>query len=931
MPKAVRIWILTVLAGLTLLVRLVDISEVAVRGSHHAITLGFFWSVAENRMVIRQVPPTDFDGRPNPFNEAGLRAGDRLIEIRNAADQRFRIEGLYDFGDALRGVGRTSASTMVVERYEDGRRRQHLLNIEPGPGYGLRSWVVVWSWTLVFPLIAIGTGLFIGFKRPEDGNAFSAAMLLLCFSSHFGISYQSFPPLFRQLGAFYHALLLNFLPYFVMRFFLLFPSPSLIDRTVPALKHIGLVLACLVFGIQLYTTNLVGQSFALVESMELPDFLLDAFKILISLSPSMIFVGVASLFLNTFQSQSRAERLRMNVLLMGTLIGLTPTIVFRLWVESLGTFSWAMFAFAYATLLVFPLSFAYAVIRHRVMGVQLIIRQGVRYALVSRGFLVIELLVVFSLFSVTAAPVLARLFPDAWGFATAIGTAVCLAGVHALNKRVMPIIDRRFFREAYSAQQVLTDLGRDVRELARDPDRLLRTVRDRISDALLPDQTAVFVQGAERLGPDAASPVRFNPHETADYQCHWRKLRSRRDREADRSPIPRAHEADLQPLALPRDAFIPRYLERFVEDDSEALDVYLEDERSWARALALADPSNDRLYSERQLVERINTRLIVPLVTRGNVLGFISLGEKLSEEPYSREDKQLLMAVAEQTSIALDYAYLIEQVAEQEKLKRDLEIATEVQTNLLPRRLPAMNTLQYTGVCHPARGVGGDYYDFVTLEESRLCLALGDVSGKGISAALLMATLQALLRSHAKKNESDLSRVIVEINRLMCSSTQSHKYATFFCALYDDRTRLLTYVNAGHNPPMLFRPDDPSSPLLLGNGDSALTPAEIDSGQALRLETGGMVVGMFPQAAYQQETVRLHPGDVLVSFTDGVSEAMNEVEEEFGEQRIESLIRNNIELSAAELCQLVVDDVWRFAGSAPQHDDLTLVIAKAVG
>ena len=156
-----------------------------------------------------------------------------------------------------------------------------------------------------------------------------------------------------------------------------------------------------------------------------------------------------------------------------------------------------------------------------------------------------------------------------------------------------------------------------------------------------------------------------------------------------------------------------------------------------------------RLYQERLFLESMRARLIVPLATHDHVLGFLSLGEKLSEEPYSREDKELLMAVAEQMAIALDYAYLVGQAAEQERLRREIEIAKQVQLQLFPQTQPRMRTIEYSAVCRPAREVGGDYYDFLQLDGDNLCLALGDISGKGLSASLLMASLQALMRSQA--------------------------------------------------------------------------------------------------------------------------------------------------------------------------------------
>jgi phosphoserine phosphatase RsbU/P len=304
----------------------------------------------------------------------------------------------------------------------------------------------------------------------------------------------------------------------------------------------------------------------------------------------------------------------------------------------------------------------------------------------------------------------------------------------------------------------------------------------------------------------------------------------------------------------------------------------------------------------------LNTKLILPLLTGNKLLGFLSLGEKLSEEPYSKEDKELLLAVAQQTAIALDYAQLIQQVTEQEKLKREIEIAKQVQAQLFPQTLPRMQSLDYTGMCRAARGVGGDYYDFLLITPGKLGIALGDISGKGISAALLMASLQALLRSHAPSRMDQVAALAGDINRLMQSSAAPGKYATFFYALYHEEQQTFTYVNAGHIPPVIFHA----------------------TGTVTRLGTGGMVIGMFADAKYCQETVSLQPGDIFLSFSDGVTEAMNAQEEEYGEEALCKLISENRDLSADRMRELIVEKTDEFVAGAPQHDDFTLVIAKVL-
>jgi sigma-B regulation protein RsbU (phosphoserine phosphatase) len=214
--------------------------------------------------------------------------------------------------------------------------------------------------------------------------------------------------------------------------------------------------------------------------------------------------------------------------------------------------------------------------------------------------------------------------------------------------------------------------------------------------------------------------------------------------------------------------------------------------------------------------------------------------------------------------------------------------------------------LDYIGYCRSARQVGGDYFDFLSLGENILGIGLGDISGKGISAALLMSTLQALLRSNAPEKGIAVDQLFQTMNGLMCNSTAKGKYATFFYGVFDGVHRTLIYVNAGHLPPMLFR----------------------SNGEILRLKTGGMVLGMLPQATYQKEKIDLQQGDVLVIYSDGVSEAMDIKDEEFGEERLAEMVTHNLQKSAIEIKDLILSGIEEYVGHAEQHDDLTLVVAR---
>jgi sigma-B regulation protein RsbU (phosphoserine phosphatase) len=269
---------------------------------------------------------------------------------------------------------------------------------------------------------------------------------------------------------------------------------------------------------------------------------------------------------------------------------------------------------------------------------------------------------------------------------------------------------------------------------------------------------------------------------------------------------------------------------------------------------------------------------------------------------------------------------LLSESQEKSRLESELEIARQVQTQLFPRVAPEVPGLKLYGVCKAARTVSGDYYDFLKLGEDRIALVLGDVSGKGISAALLMAAIQSALRaqfydgyalpvngragpSRQPTGEKALSTaaVVERLNRQLYENTPEEKYVTFFFAQYEARARRLTYTNAGHLPPVLFRKD-----------------------RVERLKTGGTVVGLFWPLTYEQAEIQLEPGDLLLAFTDGITEPENTYGEEFGEDRVLEVARRARHSSPELLVEEIYRSVNDWTGTPELQDDMTLLVAKAV-
>ena len=280
---------------------------------------------------------------------------------------------------------------------------------------------------------------------------------------------------------------------------------------------------------------------------------------------------------------------------------------------------------------------------------------------------------------------------------------------------------------------------------------------------------------------------------------------------------------------------------------------------------------------------------------------------------------------------------LAEEAVSRAKLEREIEIAREVQERLFPQTFPDVRGVTMAAHCRPAQIVGGDYYDLISISDRSpagagqshdpqidstggeatsgtdgLGVAIGDISGKGVSAALLMASLHASLRGQTLNGASDLATTMRNVNRLLYEASDSNRYATFFYAELDCASRTLRYVNAGHNPPVVLRKE---------NG----------AWRVLRLEGGGPVVGLLVDATYEPQVISLIAGDILLAFTDGISEAMNAAEEEWGEDRMIAEAQTHADLNAAELLQRIFGAVEAFVAGAPQHDDMTLVVLQISG
>jgi len=325
------------------------------------------------------------------------------------------------------------------------------------------------------------------------------------------------------------------------------------------------------------------------------------------------------------------------------------------------------------------------------------------------------------------------------------------------------------------------------------------------------------------------------------------------------------------------------------------------------KPLSLADPYKDERFAGTGWDKSLKSFACVPLMVKSKLTGILSVYNKKEGTHFTDEDLRLLSIIASQSAQVVENARLYEEERTLMLLQEEARLAREIQINLLPKSDPDVPGYDIAGKSIPALSVGGDYYDFIRISEDKIAICLGDISGKGMPAAILMANLQATIRGQTLVS-GEVHECIRRSNKLLYQSTDMNKFATFFYGNLDTRKNEFCYTNAGHNPPVLFK----------------------KTSESILLKTGGTVLGFLDNSDYKDETVSLDPGDICVIYSDGITEAMDTLENEFGEERLEVIIKKNMTLSSGEIIEKIFEAVNEHSGNVPQSDDITVVVIKRI-
>jgi len=638
------------------------------------------------------------------------------------------------------------------------------------------------------------------------------------------------------------------LPPLLLHFFLVFPKLAPIVRSRPMITRALYAPAALLLAVVAYVftglfTNLPG---------------IHALARALSALVMVTLVVYAGLALVTFISgylrvRSRAERRRYRVVLLGTVLGITPLLA--------GTMGHLLRPgtllpgeeIPVISLLLVPMGFAYAIVRYQVLDIEVVIKRGAAFSLLTACLFLI---------AVGVYAVFGRLLESLTGERNRwimIATLVVVAVLFSpLRQRIEKAVDRIFFPDRYDERRALRELGQELPGILQI-DTLLATVVDKLSRTLRVREVALYLAG----GPNDALELAYVSGLTPE-------------------------ELHLPPL-------------------SPAL---LELTRRARRPLRIADvEANLPFGSSGEAEERILTvfqgGVVVPVRPQNELLAILLLGRRGGGESYGFEDLELLQAFAGQAGLGIRNGLVHARHLEQQRISNELAMARDLQRRLLPESDPLLTTLDISGGTHSCSEVGGDFYGYIPLSGGRLGIAVGDVSGHGVPAALLMASLSATLRAEADRHTNP-GHVLRALNDRACDAMEPGQFLSVFYAIWDPALRELEYANAGHPAPLVLEPD----------------------GTVSGLWTGNLLIGIDRASTYRSQRYVCPAGSVVLLYTDGLTE--QEVGgQAFGEERLIDLVRSDGQLSAAGLRQHILNELHRFRPGEPE-DDTTLLVLRVL-
>jgi serine phosphatase RsbU (regulator of sigma subunit) len=792
---------------------------------------------------------------------AVLRAGDEIVSLKGEPQSAFPVLNRNECA-----VPPGTPYKLIVRR--DGQTLEFDLTTARSPLSRL-----LYDLAVNFAsLIALLTGAALFFLKPNDKLALLLALMLGTFTALFSGDDRLLSEWVRTLVQIARSLNLAFFAFF-LHLFLLFPEAGPWAQRFPQrLRRVERWLYLpLAVGFALNLSNLFGIDGLLAK---IPGARLVGRFVTVSLI-SYLVLGLAALAVNYRAADVRNKR-RIRVVAAGCSLGILSLLLIigggilglnKVYPKFFDLLSYAIGV----TLPLIPLSFAYAIVRHQVIPVSLIIRRGVRYVLVSRGSVLIEGIVVALVVTAVLTYLFSRFNPPGIVIGL-VSAAVAIAAwrieKHLHEKYLAPIIDRKFFRQSYDSHQIISDLADSLRSTT-DLSQLTGQVATKLQSALQAETVAVL------LRDDATGDYR------GDASCEY--------------------DAENGKAILSEQQFrLPRYAEVVAQLNEARQPIEVE--------------LNGSHSMEDDALRQMKSAMLLPLAGNDGMPGIISLGPRLGDLPYSREDKRLLMSVAGPTTFAIENARLVERMiedarrreeleAENEARARELEEARQLQLSMLPKSLPRLPNLEIAAYMKTAAEVGGDYYDFHLSDDGALTVAVGDATGHGLKAGTMVTAMKSLFYSFA--DEPELPLAMNRSSRVLKRMNLRSLFMGLTVAKLDGHRLRIT--SAGMPPVWIYRA-----------ADRTIEEVFIKA----------MPLGSLANYNYREEEVAIAPGDVIVLMSDGFPERFNSAGEMFDYDRAKRALAEAAARSAPAIIEHFVAASEAWADGRPQDDDVTFVVLK---
>lgn len=688
-------------------------------------------------------------------------------------------------------------------------------------------------------------GLIVALKRPD---IFGTLFMINCFLFSFIITERPITsvPFLHIAGELVYDFFFIFLPSVFLHFFILFPGTESKRGTKRSMVIRILYFPPAVLFISTFVLALYKYTKGIHAGTA---SFLNAVTVIYWF---LYMLASVIVFIRTYRVSESAQKIKLRLVITGLALGILPFSAVMLIKQFQPTLDIPYQHISAVFLAFISVSFAYAILKHDAFDLGLVLRKGLVF-FVASGLLVAIYYAVFDM--------LFDRFGSVIGLERAFVAviAIIMLGITFVPARavVQRVVDRTFYRSRAVFREEFIEFSRRI-HLLLSPEEISRFITREIHDIFGADPVHLFLRD----------------------ESGYFKLRMSCP-EKNRPPLT-SFPPNTALMQLMKDKGLPLMMEYF--------------DTIWIKH------NLDRISLE--LLSISAAAVVVPLVDQHELLGFVLVGGKVSRGPYTQQESELFELIGERSASSIRTIELYRDSIEKERLQEELQLAKSIQERLLPASSPLLTNAEIAGRTKPSKEVGGDFYDFVDMSDGTIGIAVADVSGKGIPAAMLMTTLQAMFRAEAVRDRST-DEVLTSISSSLYERSDTTKFATFFYALYDNQSDIIRYSNGGSYPPLIITP----------------------SGSVERLQRGGMLIGVEEHPHYSEGIVKLPANSLVVIYTDGLIDQENDRGEHFGEKRLVEFFRNNLQLPLENAIAKLFDTIIAF-GLNNLKDDMTIVLLR---